>query len=419
MERWMDVQRLGQLFRWIGAVLLLGASASFMLEGWEAYGSELRYALFVLYVLGLAGIGILLGWWVREDKGARALVGLAVAGIPVVASQLGAMVHSLVSSENGSLPNAFLYDAGTATLIALNSLAFLLLVPIAYLGFSALLRSHATLLTAVYFVASSALLVPVRHGLPLAMLIVGTLALIACVDLETLAGTPQGQTPEGLASRLLLLLPAGIMLGRAAFYPQPPWFLGLTPFVIGLLWFAVMPRVITHQTMAARLQALTLIPIVVGWLRLTVDGVFISGAPLMTVWLPMALLLGGLSFHAVNGGSRYRTGAALLAAVTSVAQLVSQGTFGMASLALLVAIGLAWTGTWKQERVPFVTGVALALFAVGYQLSFAVALYRESPWIALAGMGLLILVTASYLEKQAVALFGRLMLLRNDMKAWH
>ncbi|MEK7299811.1 MAG: hypothetical protein AAB072_01820, partial [Nitrospirota bacterium] len=111
MERWMDIQKLGQLLRWIGSLLLLGASASFMLEGWQDFGSQFRYFLFLGYLLGLAGLGLLLGARVKEDKGARTLLGLAVAGIAAQCSQLGAMIHSMVSADNGSLPGALLYEA--------------------------------------------------------------------------------------------------------------------------------------------------------------------------------------------------------------------------------------------------------------------------------------------------------------------
>ncbi|MEK7870120.1 MAG: hypothetical protein AAB271_07260, partial [Nitrospirota bacterium] len=79
MERWMDIQKLGQLLRWIGSLLLLGASASFMLEGWQDFGSQFRYFLFLGYLLSLAGLGLLLGARVKEGKGARTLLGLAVA----------------------------------------------------------------------------------------------------------------------------------------------------------------------------------------------------------------------------------------------------------------------------------------------------------------------------------------------------
>lgn len=418
MERWMDMQRLGQLLRWIGAALLLGASASFMLEGWESYGSEVRYALFTLYVLGLTGIGILLGWRAREDKGARAVLGLAVAGIPVIASQLGAMVHALVSTDNGSLPEMLLYEAANWTWIAINSLMLVVLIPVAYLGFSALLRSHAKPLTTIYLLGCATLLIPVRHGFALTLLLVGSLFLIACFDLGKLAGTPQSQTPEGIVSRLLLSLPAGIMLGRAAFYPQTLSFLGLTPLLIGLLWFEVLPKMITSPAIGGRVQALTLIPIFFGWFQLAAHAASSSGAPLLVLWLPMAGVLGGLSFRAMNGGSQYRTAATGLAAIILVAQLASQGTFGMASLALLVSISIAWIGVWKQERVPFVTGLALALLALSYQLSFAVDLYRYSPWASLAGLGILILFMASYLEKQAAAMIGRLLVLRDEMRAW-
>jgi hypothetical protein len=46
-------------------------------------------------------------------------------------------------------------------------------------------------------------------------------------------------------------------------------------------------------------------------------------------------------------------------------------------------------------------------------------LYAYNPWGLLAAMGIVILLTASYMEKHAARLFGRLVLLREELKGWH
>ena len=220
MERWMDSQKLGQVLRWLGSLLLLGASASFMLEGWNTFDSQLRYWLFLAYTLGLAGLGIVLGWRIREDKGARTLLGLAVAGIAAQFSQLGAMIHSLVAIDNGTLPDALRYQAGSWAVVAGDAAALLLLVPVASMGFAALHRPEARRLSAAYLLACAGLLIPVRDGLALTSLILGVILLIYWFDGRYMAGTPHGTTGEGIVSRLLVLLPLGILLARAGFYPQ-------------------------------------------------------------------------------------------------------------------------------------------------------------------------------------------------------
>lgn len=421
MERWMDIQKLGQLLRWTGAVLLVGASASFMLEGWEAYGSQLRYFLFLGYVLGLAGLGILLGWRVQEDKGARTLLGLAIVGIAAQFSQLGGMIHSLVSAENGALPPSLLFEVESGTLLALNAAALLALIPIAYLGFSALNRTQAPRLTVAYMIACGSLLIPVRQGVVLTTVIMGVVLLALWFDTRFIAGTTNGGTAEGIASRVLLLMPAAILVARAAFYPQSALFVGLTTILVGLLGFEMLPKFAKEDAARTRLQALMSAPILIGWCTLTfqyLPTVFGAIPPIFT-WLPLSVLFAVLSVRARGGASMYRKAAALLAALAWVGQLTSQPNFLTSVLCLAFSIGLVLAGFRYQERVLFVTGLVCILFALAYHLHFAVELYEYYPWGLLAAMGIVILLTASYMEKHAVRVFGRLVLLREELKGWH
>ena len=421
MERWMDIQKLGQLLRWMGSLLLLGASASFMLEGWQDFGSQLRYFLFLGYVLGLAGLGILLGWRVQEDKGARTLLGLAVAGIAAQYSQLGAMIHSLVSDENGALPSALLYEVNGWSSIAVNAAAILLLLPVAYLGFSALNRPHARRLSVVYLLTCSSLLIPVRHGLPLTVVLIGVALVALWFDSRFIASTTSGGTAEGIVSRVLLLLPVGILVARAAFYPQGALSMGLTSMLVGLLCFEMLPRLIKEDAARTRVQAFTTLPIVAGWCVIafqslpTVFGVI---PPPLVTWLPLSLLVTGLSLRAISGATTYRKAAALLAAMAVLGQLTTEATVPTSFLCLIVSIAMVIAGFHYQERVVFLTGLVSAIIALGYHLRFAVQLYAASPWGLLAGMGIIIILSASYMEKHAARVFGRLVVLREEMKVW-
>jgi len=423
MERWMDIQKLGQLFRWIGSLLLLGAGASFMLEGWQDFGSELRYLLFLAYVVGLAGLGVLLGWRVNEDKGARTFLSLAVAGIAAQSSQLGAMIHAMVSTENGSLPGALLYEAQGWGQILLNGAAtFLLLGPVAYLGFSALNRPQARIMTTAYLVACAALLIPIRHGLPVTLLFIAMAALALWIDARFIAGTTVGGTGEGVISRLLLLLPAVVLTVRTVFYPQTDLFLGVTSALVGLLLFDMLPRFVKEDGQRTRIQALSTGPMVLGWYVITFHSVptlfdMKAAGPLLTV-LPLSLMLSALSLRSFGGGDAYRKLASVLTLIAMLAQLGIEPTLLSSSLCVALSILMVLTGFRSQERTVFASGIVGLLAGMGYHLRFALQLYAQSPWAALAATGLLVLLSASYLEKHAVRMFGRLVLLRQEMKAW-
>jgi hypothetical protein len=421
MERWMDIQKLGQLLRWMGSLLLLGASASFMLEGWHEFGSEVRYIVFFGYILVLAALGIILGLRVQEDKGARTLLGLAVAGIAAQFSQVGAMIHSMVSTDDGAIPRALLYSIGSWSVIALNTAALLVLIPVAYLGFSALNRAQARSLTIAYFAACTILLIPARHGLSLALLVIGATWFCLWFDAQYGAGTTSGSTREGAISRAMLFVPVGILLARAAFYPQPALFAGLTLFSLGVLGFDRLPRLVNDQPVQARIQSLTLVPILLGWWPLAFEvlsPLMPSLGPLM-VWLSLGLVFACLSCRCMTYSVHYRKAAAVLAGVAVISQLSTHATVLTAFLCLVASLSLVISGFHYQERLVFWAGLAGSIVSLGYYLRFAIDLYAYGPWGLLAGLGLIVLLSASYLEKHATRMLGRLCLLREEMRAWH
>ncbi|MGA6826866.1 hypothetical protein ACO9S2_04535 [Nitrospira sp. NS4] len=422
MERWMDIQKLGQLLRWMGSLLLLGASASFMLEGWQNFGSQLRYYLFLGYLLSLAGLGILLSSRVKEDKSARTLLALAVAGIAAQYSQLGAMIHSMVSADNGALPGSLLYDAAGWGQIALNGAATVLLLgPIALIGFSALNRPQARLLTGVYLLACSSLLIPVRHGLPATLVLIAVATLTLWIDSRFVTGTTVGGTGEGIIGRLLLLLPSGILAARTAFYPQSDLFIGMTSLLVGALFFEMLPRFVKEDTEKSRIQALSTAPMTLGWSVIAFQyfpTVFSTqGAPLMTL-LPFSALLTALSLRSSGGGAYYRKVASMLALISLLAQMGTQAILLSSFLCVALSTFMIFAGFRYQERAVFSAGIVGLIFGIGYHLRFAVQLYAQSPWALLAAAGILVLLSASYLEKHATRMFGRLVLLKEEMKAW-
>jgi len=209
--------------------------------------------------------------------------------------------------------------------IALNgSATFLFLTPVAYLGFSALNRPQARLLTAAYLLASGSLLIPVRHGLPVTTVLIAVASLVLWVDSRFIAGSTVGGTGEGLISRLLLLLPVGVVAARTAFYRQSDLFVGITTMLLGLLLFVMLPRFVKEETKRTRMQAFSTAPIVLGWGVISFRYFPIAFnttavGPLVTL-LPLSAMLTLLSWRSFGGGDAYRKVASLL---TLLALLIS------------------------------------------------------------------------------------------------
>ncbi|MEK6632182.1 MAG: hypothetical protein AABY94_02600, partial [Nitrospirota bacterium] len=139
--------------------------------------------------------------------------------------------------------------------------------------------------------------------------------------------------------------------------------------------------------------------------------------PLVTL-LPLSAILTGLSLRSFGGGNSYRKVASLLTLIALLSQLGTEATLLSSFLCVALSTLMVVAGFRYQERVVFSAGIVGLIFGMGYHLKFAVQLYAQSPWAFLAAAGILVLLSASYLEKHATRMFGRLLHLREEVRAW-
>jgi hypothetical protein len=222
---------LSTMFRAMGAAIFVLAGASFLVEGWTDPGVVSRQAAWAAGTLLMTVCGVLAIRRFRDAIGARVFLGLAAATIPAHFAQVGASVWALTTEKTGTV----------ATVLAASAMLLGLAPPLA-LGLSALVRRRARLLVALVFVTGLPLILPTRSGDVVALL--GLAELLLCLGLEATVFRADAVfgTVEGIAARVLLFLPAVILLLRNCFYVETrAWMAAL----VGLPSLAalVLPRV--------------------------------------------------------------------------------------------------------------------------------------------------------------------------------
>ncbi len=419
MNRWLEIQKLGEALRWLGAIILFAAAVTFMFEGWQTFSSGGRYLVFLAYLAFVAGLGVFLGWRAKEEKGARTALGIAVACVPVQFSQLGALVHSLVAQPAKDLPSLMVYQATSWMQVLVFGVATVaILTPIAIMGFSALIRAKAGPITLTYLLSCLVLLVPSRDALTTGMLLVALTIFLLWMDATHLGWGAHATTPEGIMARLFLVIPLGILVVRSLFYPAEALFAGATLIAMGVASFEILPRVVREQLVHA-IQGWSTLAIAAGWLVAVHDlapQVRAQGA--LVTLLPIAGILLLCSLRAAGHRRVYRQAAAWvgLAAVTInlvLSPSVVASFLCVAVSALTVALGYAF-----QERAIFLAGGAGLIFGLGYHLRLAITLYHASPWAFLAVTGVVMLAVSSYVEKHSTMLLARMVHLRETLRAW-
>ena len=217
--------RFATFLRWFGAGAVGISGLLYLLHGIEDIDGALRNWVYSGLMVILVGGGLVSRLTLKDAKGARLFFALAVAVVPVQFAQLGGMIHELVAVE--SVSNWSNFAAVTATTTALVGAATaLLLVPVAYSGFSVLARGEARRLTMAFSALNGLMLIPARDSLAGMAVLVVFVAAALILDQRYFAAKdspPVFRTVEGGAVRAIFLLPLAIAATRFGLHVEALW----------------------------------------------------------------------------------------------------------------------------------------------------------------------------------------------------
>ncbi len=214
VREWMA--RLPGLLRAFGAGAILFSLYTFFARGWEGSSDLIRYLMLLGHTGALAAIGLASGHYLREGKGARLLVILAMVSVAANFTILGAFILSaLQPGQWHGYPHYLTWAVDspkTALLTTLGSLV--VLIPVARIGFLTLARGISNSMTLLFLAGNAALLLPVRtpEMATLLSLVMAGMLLLWCGN--RLRQSTEVKTREGMIALALQFLPIGIILGR-------------------------------------------------------------------------------------------------------------------------------------------------------------------------------------------------------------
>ncbi len=369
--------------RWLGAALLVLATATYLVQGWTDIGVLGRELSWAALTGSLTLFGIFAIRKLDDPKGARVGLALAAASIPAHFAEVGGGIWSTVHEGKGSLGAAL----GAA-------LVLVLLAPVLALGVGALVRRKSAALTACLYLLSAALLVPTRNGDVVAVLVVCELVLIALLERFSWSREVLLSTREGVSARCLLLVPVALLLLRNVNYPSTDaWFAML------LFFPASVALAVSH---AARFSA--------PWSRgLEIPGVFGMAAATFLAF-PLTVYSGlvvsaAVSLYALiahRGGVFQWCGLAAFALSVLPGFAAPEVTLTLA----LVPAALVQAGVGFQRRslLGVIAAALLGLSGVVAHLSPHVPWRGENAWMVAAGAGVLLLLLASLIESRRAEL---------------
>jgi hypothetical protein len=419
---------LSRLLRGIGAIALLAAASSFLLQHWESGGDVWRYYALLAHTGLLGALGFAWGLKAGDARGARTFLALAAGLVPAHFCILGGLVYSQLSVDAQAVG-----VARYATWIAPDATSALLAVGLSLAGlgvvtavaFVALARARAGLLGAAYLAGNALLLVPTRDPSSVAALAGVQLAALAALELVVARREPRLRTLEGSFVRVMLWAPAALMLVRSVLhYDLSALLCAVASAAVALLATALAGEARVPQPARAALRGAALVAIASA-------SAFATAAIGAGALVPDSALLaiGGVLFASVAGaislaepsarwsGAYRRIGAGVLVASLAVGLWVFQDVVA-AFTCLVGSIALLSYGFVHRQRPILLAGAAGAALALLIHLRAAIELYAFAHWGSLALLGVAVILAAALVERRGAALGAALAVWRARFAAW-
>ena len=398
-RQWL--QRLPGLLRTLGAVAVLFSLYTFLVHGWEGSRDVLRYMMLLGHTGALGVIGLVSGHYLKEGKGARLLLTLALISVTANFAVLGGFILSATSVSQGIIyPGYFAWtsvDMGSALLLTAGSMAVLL--PVILIGFLTLARGINRRMSGLFIIGNIALLLPLRDPLMVAIMAV-VLAFIAIfVTGKTARDYSGSRTFEGVVTLLLQFTPVAILLGRNMWLYSPELLL----ISVGLFTLYIASRQITLQLEAESRLRTTLDGL--SMLLATATGMSVfattayghgSGALAITMGTLVAALMNyELSSRANTNRGVYRIIASGIATFGLLTSLLSFGGLMPSITALVAGLAMVVISYNVEQRAIFLGGLTLTLSGLGNLLiegfsmfNYKVSAIRKTDRLAKKGFNL-------------------------------
>ncbi len=393
----VKARSLSDGLRVLGVISLISSGFFYLLQGLVVMSSFERFLSFTLVAVGLGILGLLVGGQMREPKSARSFLGLAAAATPVLFAQLGAMFYAN-QNQIANVPSVFMISAPSLsiTFLALASVT-LLMSPILYIGFGAFYRERAKELVLFLMACSALLLLPTRASNLEAMLIFAQLALLYSFEqIQMKMPKIAGEAERSLA-KLILLIPVGIMIGRGLFYHPGNLFFSSAAAAISLTCFCYAPT--------GRLFFLGTIAAACAWFFAAYDFLSLNAYFDSTRFLIAAYSasIGVLLFAKPETGNAKRKllrfFGQMFAFYIPVFCFFSSWSYDVAIASLGLGLVATAAGFSRHDLSVFRSGLFVSILGLIYCLTNIWELAWKTPWVSLAGIGVLGILIAGYIEK--------------------
>ena len=416
------MRKLPSLLRILGTTALLVAMYSFLVKGWHSGGDVFRYLLMLGHTGAMAAIGLASGHWLKEGKGARLLLTLALVSVAANFAILGAFIFSQTPAASTLYyPGYVAWSVDSlSTALMITAVAMVVLLPVVLLGFRVLSRSMSGKLAALYLISNAALLIPLRDPHLVGYMVIGLSLFVHIINRNTARQNISAKTSEGMMALVLQYFPMAVLLGRSIWLYSPELFL-LTVLAL-TVFFALRQisiRLENSPEIRSLVEGLSVLP-ALGFgaglgATLAENGYLVTELILPVAALATASLVYEISLRARQGAALYRTLSVAVLCVGVLSNMLILDSVLTAVMSTVIGIAVAVFGYMKQQRTVFGGGMLMMSVGLIYQLYYAIQIFHLGSWASLALLGMTAIVVGSTVESHGY----RIKLMLTTWKAKH
>jgi hypothetical protein len=421
-NNWLSL--LPKILRGAGALAVIISLYTFLAKGWDSSGDLTRFIVFLGHTVTLAGIGLFNAKVIKESKGARLLLMLALVSVPMIFAILGGFIFSAVGGNlSVQYPQFVAWSIGSMESAMWVSLAStLVLAPVILLGFSVLVRQVSRKASLFFLASNLLLLLPFRQ--PELVALVATIAAIGLMYFYqvTKVKALALKTLEGKVAFAIQFLPIFILLTRSFWLYQFDTVLLSCASLIGFVGIRFVTKAIPEkawqrvglEVFSITLAVTTGITFAVTLAEFNLLGELVIGLG--------TLLISAMTYElSMRGEARAEIYRVIAAVILVAGLLFNYGLFDnlLSSLILLVmgAALLVMSFVYQQKGLLF-AGLVLLSTGLYYQIAQLIFGFEFNYWIALAAIGISLIISGSYLEANAGKIKNWLANNKNKIGEW-
>lgn len=415
--------RLPKVLRSLGVVTLLASVSIYLMQGWEAGSHLTRFLLLWGHTIALAGVGIFCSQFLKEQKGARILLMMALVFVAANFAILGGFIYSVAGADAKQLHESVRWVMVTdATTLLTLTVTGLVMMPIVLLGFKVLARTSAMQLSVLFIVGCTALLLPVRDGLYSYLVLLGLAALLFFGLLRKIGCDVRLNTFEGRIAKLITALPMGIMIGRNFMHDDDVFTFAIVAGAIWVLCRQVALSLEAKSIARKLLEVVSIIPSIFVALAGTAMCDELFSINFITAFLVFFALLSGLfaelSLRAGTGRQVYSVLSALMLALATLVAWLNTELWSVAIFACIAGSALSAFGLWQRRQAPLTVGIILLLIGVVLTLTQLFDNFNMNTWLLMTVIGMLAIVAASYVEKRGEQVKAYMLSRKDQLASW-